>query len=67
LQALVENKNKLSLEALLDDCRQRHQTDCKLLFMRAATAAGLLQTQKELCDPLVRPALEGIDARYSLA
>ncbi len=60
MQALVANTNNLSMEALLEECRLEQGADCKLLFMRAAMAAGLMQNQQDLW-PNIKAAAEGAD------
>ena len=61
-QALVANTNNLSLDRLLGECRLEQAADCKLLFMRAATAAGLMQSEQALW-PKIKAAVEGADQR----
>ncbi len=60
MQALVANANKFSMETLLKSCQHGQGADSKLLFVRAATAAGLMQSQQDLW-PKVQAALEGAD------
>ena len=62
MQALVANTNNLSMETLLGECRLEQAADCKLLFIRAATAAGLMQNQQDLW-PRIKAAVEGMDKR----
>ncbi len=62
MQALVANTNNLSMESLLGACQHGQGADCKLLFVRAAVAAGLKQNQQDLW-PNIKAAVEGIDKR----
>ncbi len=62
MQVLVANTNNLSLDRLLGECRLEQAADCKLLFIRAATAAGLMQNQQDLW-PKIQAAVEGVDKR----
>ncbi len=59
---LVANTNNLSMEALLRGCQHGQGADSKLLFVRAATAAGLMQSQQDLW-PQIQAAVEGADER----
>lgn len=61
-QELLLNKGNMPLETLLDACRHEPGSDCKLLFIRAATAAGLRQCRRQLWCP-IQCALEGEDER----
>ena len=65
VQELLVNKGKLDLESLLDACRHEPGADCKLLFIRAATAAGLRQCRHSLWSP-IQCALEDEDKRCML-
>ncbi|KAL0020397.1 hypothetical protein WJX79_006599 [Trebouxia sp. C0005] len=60
LMALVENTNNLSLDSLIGECRLEQAADCKLLFIRAAMAAGLMQSEQALW-PQIQAAVEGAD------
>ncbi|DBA66525.1 TPA: hypothetical protein ACH3X2_002297 [Trebouxia sp. C0005] len=62
LMALVENTNNLSLDSLIGECRLEQAADCKLLFIRAAMAAGLMQSEQALW-PQIQAAVEGADKR----
>ena len=62
LQALISNEGNLPLESLLNSCRNDQGPDPKVLFMRAATAAGLMQNQTELWY-CIKAAVEGRDQR----
>ena len=62
MQALVENTNNLSLDSLIGECRLEQAADCKLLFIRAAMAAGLMQSEQALW-PQIQAAVEGADKR----
>ena len=65
MQELLVNKGNLSVESLLDACRHEPGPDCKVLFIRAATAAGLRECRHNLWGP-IQPALEGEDKRYAV-
>ncbi len=62
MQALVANANNLSMETLLRECQHAQGADSKVLFMRAATAAGLMQNEQALW-PKIQAAVEGADQR----
>jgi hypothetical protein len=62
MQALLANEKDSSLESLLGECRHEQGADSKVLFIRAATAAGLMQNQQALW-PQIQAAVEGSDQR----
>ena len=66
MQALILNEGNLPLESLLDTCRNDQGLDPKVLFMRAVTAAGLMQNHTEMWY-CIKGAVEGRDQRCKLA
>ena len=60
MQALISNEGKLDLESLLSTCRYDQGPDHKILFMRAVTAAGLMQNRTEMWY-CIQAAVEGQD------